>query len=111
MLNNGVWQGQQIIPRRWIIESTAEYNPGYGYLWWKFLIQCGDSWIESTVAAGAGGQRIYIIPDLEMVVVFTAGYYDPDNEVLGGQHTHEIVEDYLVPAILSEYPLPPPPSG
>lgn len=98
ILNGGQWQGQQIVSQSWIDESTMELNPDYGYLWWLFPVQWNHTNMESIVAAGAGGQRIYSIHDLDMVVVFTAGYYD---STLGGQYTHEIVQDYIVPSVLS----------
>lgn len=101
ILNNGKWQDQQIISPSWIAESTLERNANYGYLWWKFDIKNDNSWIKSTVAAGFGGQRIYIIPELDMVVVFAAGYYDAGEEELGGSHTHEIIEKYIVPSIMN----------
>ena len=81
ILNGGQWQGQQIVSQSWINESTMEYNADYGYLWWLFTVQVNYTNMECIVAAGAGGQRIYSIPDLDMVVVFTAGYYD---STLGG---------------------------
>lgn len=101
IINNGNWHGKQILSPSWISESTTEHNIDYGYLWWKFDIKRDNSWIESTVAAGFGGQRIYIIPDLDLVVVFTAGYYDTDEAVLGGRHTHEIIENYIVPSVMN----------
>jgi CubicO group peptidase (beta-lactamase class C family) len=38
-LNNGTWDGQQIVPSSWIAESTSTHysfssTSGYGYLWW-----------------------------------------------------------------------------
>lgn len=68
-LREGKWQEQQIIPVDWIQQSTQKYtvfNPehperGYGYLWW----------IDEGIyyASGNGGQRLFIIPGLNMVIV------------------------------------------
>jgi len=75
-LNMGVWEGQQIIPADWIARSTKTHLThdlgGYGYQWWTFP-QSGIYY-----AAGAYEQKIYVIPDLDMVVVFTA-----DNKASG----------------------------
>jgi len=101
ILNNGKWNEQQIVSPQWITESTFERNLDYGYLWWKFDIRSNNSNIKSTVAAGFGGQRIYIIPQLDAVVVFTAGYYNDEEKYLGGLHTHEIIEEYIVPSIMN----------
>lgn len=99
ILNGGKWRGQQIVSQSWIDESTMEINADYGYLWWLFPVQWNSTNMKAIVAAGAGGQRIYSIPDLDIVVVFTAGYYD---STLGGQYTHEIVQDYIVPSIMDD---------
>lgn len=68
-LRQGKWRGQQIISADWIQRSTQKYsilNPqhlerGYGYLWW----------IDEGVyyAAGNGGQRLFILPKSDIVIV------------------------------------------
>lgn len=82
-LNNGVWNGDQIISEKWIYKSTRENNslPGdtypdwfgkgckhvyYSYQWW------GHSNCDSTfqfAASGNLGQNIYIIPEHEVIIV------------------------------------------
>ncbi len=75
-LNQGSWQDQQIIPADWIVRSTetchTHQTGGYGYQWWTYP-QSGIYY-----AGGAYEQRVYVIPDLDMVVVFTA-----DNKASG----------------------------
>lgn len=74
--NYGLWEGNQIISKEWILESTEEYHTpsdGYGYLWWRPK-SISDEFVF--LAAGGGGQQIYVFPELDMVVVFTAGYYE-----------------------------------
>ena len=97
LLNNGVWKDQQILSPEWIAESTLERHPNYAYLWWKLSMKIDNDFIEITYAAGHGGQRIFIVPELDMVVVFTSGYYD-DNQ-LGATHTYEILKRYIVPSV------------
>jgi CubicO group peptidase (beta-lactamase class C family) len=69
-LNNGIWEGKQVVPAEWVALSAETYfsysQGGYGYQWW--------TWPESGIyyASGAYDQRIYIVPDLDMVVVITA---------------------------------------
>jgi CubicO group peptidase (beta-lactamase class C family) len=76
-LNEGLWDGEQIIPSSWIEMSTtkqAEWGDSalssfadYGYLWWVLPL-CE---YEAYPAIGACGQIIMIVPDAEMVVVTT----------------------------------------
>jgi CubicO group peptidase (beta-lactamase class C family) len=90
VLNRGLWHGRRIVPAAWIKEMTAPQIPpwwllngeagaqSYGYLWWR-----GRSWVrdrpfEWIGGLGWGGQRLYVVPRLDMVVVVTAGaYYRP----------------------------------
>ena len=70
-LNNGSWEGEQIIPEEWVAESTKSYfspyeGQGYGYQWWTI------PHTKIYQASGLYGQRILVIPELDMVVVFTA---------------------------------------
>lgn len=83
MLNNGNWDGKQIIDKDWVIESTRYHSDatlsgssGYGYLWWvarnnnKHPHFPGIEVPESTYSArGVGGQYLVIIPEYNMVIV------------------------------------------
>jgi CubicO group peptidase (beta-lactamase class C family) len=81
-LNEGKWYGEQIIPKDWVEESTSSFindtrsfkyfNSGYGYLWWT-----ADGFINSHVyyANGAGGQRVFVLPEENMVVVHLVDTY------------------------------------
>ena len=70
-LNNGSWDGQQILTEEWVTESTKSHfipyeGQGYGYQWWTI------PGTDIYQASGLYGQRIIVIPELDMVVVFTA---------------------------------------
>jgi CubicO group peptidase (beta-lactamase class C family) len=72
-LNNGNWNGSQIIPSSWIEESTQDYNPspgslGYGYQWWVNSEGYYHTW-------GFGCQHIIVSPDKNLVVAITASEY------------------------------------
>ncbi|MBP7765489.1 MAG: serine hydrolase [Syntrophaceae bacterium] len=78
-INKGKWNGQQIVSPQWIEEATREqvkyHTVGYGYQWWLYQYRVNDFIVKAHVADGYGGQRIIVIPDLDMVIVFTAGMY------------------------------------
>jgi CubicO group peptidase (beta-lactamase class C family) len=85
VLQNGVQEGVSLIPQSWIRESTsfkaqvgADRRCGrhYGYLWWLEAPCKGDHGVEFTVGMGNGGQRIVVVPDLGIVVVTVAGFYN-----------------------------------
>ncbi|MFX1509594.1 MAG: serine hydrolase domain-containing protein [Promethearchaeota archaeon] len=101
-LNNGTWDGEQLIPSSWVNLSTTHhetpYNDtdtiGYGYQWWLNLP------IDAYVAIGYNGQQINVVPEHNLIVVFTAAYEDATFAA--------IMEDYIIPAIGYQPPLRPP---
>ncbi len=86
-LKDGVWQGKRILPEGWVAEATKrhvpiaskrnEYTAGYGYMWWILPFERHN--MEKTdrqdiyTAYGYMGQFIFVIPELNMVAVFTGG--------------------------------------
>jgi CubicO group peptidase (beta-lactamase class C family) len=84
-LNEGAWNGQQVISHSWVAESTQPYLPSdysayypgdwfsglpeqgyYQYMWWGIAIEPG---IYDFVAAGDRGQFIYVSPRKALVIV------------------------------------------
>lgn len=66
-LNEGTWQGQQVVPRTWVEESTrvqvvTPFGVGYGYFWWV-----GKD--GHYAARGNHGQFIFVAPDRGLVIV------------------------------------------
>lgn len=82
-LNKGVWNGRRILPQSWVKESFQKHSflandsdkNEYGYFWWHDTYQVGDKKIAAIEARGAGGQYIFVVPQLDMVVVITSGNY------------------------------------
>jgi len=64
-LNNGVWDGKQIVPADWVTKSTSNIRSNYGYLWWI------NSLFEYYSASGLYGQRIFVAPKSDLVCVIT----------------------------------------
>jgi CubicO group peptidase (beta-lactamase class C family) len=95
-LNKGVWDGQQIVPTSWIEATTAKHiqvpeplepwDLYMGYLWW--LHEDGPY-----AAHGMKGQFIYVIPESDLVVVFTGDI--PDAKFAQPQL---LIRDYIIPA-------------
>ena len=98
-LHNGRWNNQQIISEEWVEESTKKHinNPltyGYGYQWWIMTPQ-------RFAAVGAHGQRIFVLKDKNMVVVFTG-----DLKKVKTGIPEELLHSFIVPAVRSDDPLP-----
>ena len=80
VLAGGRWNRRQIVSREWIETSTAPKlkatdNQSYGYLWWLGRSLLNGREVRWVGALGRGGQSIRIVPELDLVVVVTAGYY------------------------------------
>ena len=81
--NNGVWNDEQILPSNWVKESiqpsTADKRKRYGYQFWlngftennSNQRMFPDVPADMFFASGFGGQNIYIIPSMKLVVVRT----------------------------------------
>ena len=102
-LNKGIWGNKRIISKEWIEESTQVYMrnlniniDGYGYFWWVRTFEVNSKKYRSFYAAGNGGQYIFIIPDLETVVVFTGGNYGNLNE---SRKVFTMMSNYIIPSI------------
>ncbi len=94
VFNNGYWNGEQIVPKKWIAMSTRPYVAeskffDYGYQWWyrskqnkpwwKNPVRGGKTEHDMFLALGYGGQYIMIIRDLNMVIVTTSSDYNESN--------------------------------
>ena len=95
-LQEGIWNGQQVVSKRWIEEMTSprtvesKYFRGmsYGYLWW--IVHPEKS---IYAAVGNSGNVIYVNPYTQ-VVVAVSSYFKPT--VLDRV---DFIEEELLPAI------------
>ena len=101
VLTGGRWDGAQIVPADWLAQShqpraeVPAYETQYGYLWWLDELDGGRKVIEG---AGNGGQELLIVPDLDLVLVVTAGNYNnPD----AWKPAWALLTDTVIPAIRS----------
>jgi CubicO group peptidase (beta-lactamase class C family) len=95
-LNNGKWDGKQVISKEWVKESFAKHsviqNVNYGYLWWLKYIDAEEVRHEGYAAQGNGGQRIFLFPKEDLVVVITGGNYNSKSP------SDELISKYILPA-------------
>ena len=79
---NGMWNGQQIVSPQWLDISTRPHTEigtvPYGYLWWSDIARFGEKEVQVLYASGNGGQTIFVVPEYDLVTVFTAGYYNSE---------------------------------
>ncbi|WP_395678358.1 serine hydrolase domain-containing protein [Inquilinus sp.] len=117
-LQNGVWDGRQVLPAEWVREATrnqvdevwmadldgkrfrprdpskrsaADRREGYGYQWWMTPH-------DGYRASGVYGQQCVVLPALDAVIVVTAAMRNGDRRLMTGLWTH------LVPALAGAGP-------
>jgi len=116
-LNEGEYEGNQVLPADWVRESLQRYSEdinltggfpanwglsfsdiGYGYQWWSARV--GDHHFD--YAAGHGGQLIILLDELDMIIVVTAYpfYLQHDDEAW----KHELANINLVGEFINSLP-------
>ena len=98
-LNKGRWGDREIVPSVWVEVSTRRHIKAtlfdyYGYQWW----------VDSAgyyVAVGYKGQRIFVIPKKDMVVVFTGNLTGPETLI-----PKKLLDSYIITASRSQKALP-----
>lgn len=89
-LNDGVWDQETIISKKWIDESTRTHSGNYGYMWW--LHQTND--LFAYMAAGSGGSVICCIPEKDLLVGIAS------KVVSGHRDRWPLIEQYVLPAVI-----------
>jgi CubicO group peptidase (beta-lactamase class C family) len=95
-LNQGAWNGKQVISKDWVKESltkqTVVQGVNYGYLWWLKYLEINGTRFNGKAAQGNGGQKIYIWEEQNMVTIITGGNYNSQSP------SDEIIQKYILPA-------------
>jgi CubicO group peptidase (beta-lactamase class C family) len=99
LLDNGAWSGQQIVSAHYIGEMLTRRNAGgppsntpYGFHW--YIMSTPDRSHAAYGAFGYGGQLIYVVPALKLVLAQTQ---TRDQRGTGSRFIREIVMPGLAP--------------
>ena len=105
-LKGGLWEDTQLVPKDWVEQSFTKHHSfggansrkttDYGYLWWILQGDPDGEGKQSIYAAkGYGGQRIFIIPEHDMIVVTTSNWINP----AGSGDPVDILYGHILPAL------------
>lgn len=90
-LHEGAWGEQRVISPEWVQAATQKHiatdgELGYGYQWWAYPSH------GAYTALGRGGQTIFVVPNLDLVVVFTA-------DLSGHEPVFALIDEFILPAV------------
>ncbi|MCE2572949.1 serine hydrolase domain-containing protein [Motilimonas eburnea] len=106
LLDQGKWQGKQIVSQQWVAQSTqnqlakpwsAWAGSSYGYYWWLNQYNVGQQQVSSISALGWGGNSIIVYPERDLVIATMGGDYDSSS--MAGFELNE----YLAKRVVTRY--------
>lgn len=98
--NDGQWDGKPVLPADFVKAAVAPHanareNTDYGYLIWLQTFPGSDgAGHKAWVMSGTGGQKVAVVPDLDLVAVITTTNF-------GVRQPHVIAEKLLTEHVLA----------
>ncbi len=98
----GSWEGRQIVSRSWIDAAVAkqshvddsDYGLGIWHRWYNVRTANGTQRVNTIMLSGNGGQKVYIVPSLELIVVSTGGSFNAESPI------NDMLVRVLLPSLL-----------
>jgi CubicO group peptidase (beta-lactamase class C family) len=99
LTRDGAWRDEAVLTPEWIAASLLPHadsgeDPAYGYHWWV-------SEDGTYSARGRGGQLLYVVPQLDLVVVALGSSAPADLAAYA-----EVVDEVLLPGVAPEDSIP-----
>ena len=100
MLNQGTWNGRRILSKAFVARASSPLvkigaRP-YGLGWWIYDLPYRNRTVRAFAALGNGGQNVFVVPDLDLVVAVYASNYG-DRVLFEIQN--ELVPNQILPAV------------
>jgi CubicO group peptidase (beta-lactamase class C family) len=122
-LDGGMWDGRRVVPPSWAADSVAPHarispattgregdafrevywETDEGYVWHRLEVRSGEHHYPAYLANGNGGQLLIVVPQFDLVVMFTAGNYQ---QGLWNRERDDIVGGMIIPALPRDSPPP-----
>lgn len=102
VLNGGTYEGRRIVSKEWIRNSfktytRSNYNPyDYGYMWWNKMV--GE--YKVFFAWGYGGQYIFMLPELDAVIVITSSLAGATQSRRYKEPVFDLLQSELIPVVM-----------
>lgn len=102
---DGTYRGRRIVSAAWLRQSLApkvgiaevdRYADGYGYFWYSKSYQIAGRPVRVSFASGNGGNKLYVVPQLDLVVAITSSAY---GKGYGQRRSEEILKAVLAASV------------
>ncbi|MEX1197550.1 MAG: serine hydrolase [Pseudohongiellaceae bacterium] len=104
-LNDGVHEGERVLSREWVARSHQPYARSprgqgrfYGYGWWLRDL----AGLQVPLAWGYGGQLIFVVDELDLVIVATSESEPGGNRIGHLRGLYDLVETRIIAPALSQ---------
>lgn len=100
MLDGGMWSGRRILDASYARAAVSpQYhlrNVYYGYLWWMEDYPYKNRKVLGYSMRGAGGQLVFVVPDLDLIVTTMGGNYSNRR---GMRYLGNLIANSILPAV------------
>jgi CubicO group peptidase (beta-lactamase class C family) len=101
MLDSGVWHGKRILSKEFVARAASPLvkingTRPYGLLWWPEEKPWRGRTVKTFAMLGAGGNVMFVFPELELVVATTGGSYISRGWRFAGG---ELLTNLVLPAV------------
>lgn len=91
----GQWDGKRVVSPSWIDQAVSkqsrvddsDYGLGIWHRWYRVKTAAGDRRVDTIMLSGNGGQKVFIVPSLDLIAVFTGTAFNresPTNDMMAG---------------------------
>ena len=100
MLGRGLWNGHRVLPAGFAQRACSPLHDlnriQYGYLWWSIVFPYKNRTVRACFAGGNGGQGVFVVPELDLVIgIFASNYGDN----VGLHVQQDLPANYIIPAV------------
>jgi CubicO group peptidase (beta-lactamase class C family) len=83
----GEWEGRRVVSASWIDAAVArqsrvdesDYGLGIWHRWYSVQTPAGERRVDTIMLSGNGGQKVYLVPSLDLIAVFTGGAFNRES--------------------------------
>jgi CubicO group peptidase (beta-lactamase class C family) len=101
--HRGEWQGSRVVSSSWIDAAVSrqsriddsDYGLGIWHRWYNVQTPAGDSRVDTIMLSGNGGQKVFLVPALDLIVVSTGVNFFVDSPL------NEMLARVLLPALMA----------